>query len=90
MRAADRPSRPARKRVRLQPNHSPSSKSPKITVQTIALAGGDTDIDLAAWAFSLLGHKASSHTVTSDNLSFLLTISRVKWAPKSRQRHNAP
>ena len=39
-----------------------------------ALAAGDTDVDVAAWAFSLLGHKIDSHTVKSDKLSFLLTI----------------
>ena len=40
-----------------------------------ALAPGDTDVFVAAWVFSPLGHIAACHTVKNDKLSFLLTIS---------------
>ena len=57
----------------------------------VALAPAD---DPASYTFDLPPPGATilcdRNTRKNDNLSFLLTISRVKWALKSRERHKTP
>ena len=79
-RAAGKKARPGSGQITAHPLNPPTLQFSHYLTKDNALAAGDTDVDVAAWAFSLLGHKAGCHTVKNDKLSFLLMISYRRFA----------